>query len=92
MGVRLAVPAGPRVAVRLEVRGAAGCLARLCQAGGPVLEAGLGAGDTATVEWTTIAGPRAWVRAEVRRPPAAGGAHGAMVAFTNPVLLGPAGT
>jgi hypothetical protein len=92
IGERLAVPAGQRVAVRLEVRGAAGCLARLCRAGGPVLEAGLGAGDTATVEWTTIAGPGAWVRAEVRRPPAAGGAHGAMVALTNPVLLGPAET
>jgi hypothetical protein len=92
IGERLAVPAGQRVAVRLEVRGAAGCRARLCQAGGPVLEAGLGGGDTATVEWTTVAGPGAWVRAEVRQPPAAGGAPGAMVALTNPVLLGPAGT
>ena len=91
IGERLAVPAGQRVAVRLEVRGAAGCLARLCQAGGPVLEAGLGAGDTGTVEWTTSAGPGAWVRAEVRRPPSAGGAPGAMVALTNPVLLGPPG-
>jgi len=91
IGERLAVPDGQRVAVRLEVRGAAGCLARLCRAGGPVLEAGLGAGDTATVEWTTIAGPGAWVRAEVRRPPSAGGAPGAMVALTNPVLLGPPG-
>jgi len=91
IGERLAVPAGRRVAVRLEVRGAPGCLARLCRADGPVLEAGLGAGDTGTVEWTTIAGPGAWARAEVRRPPAAGGSPGAMVALTNPVLLGPAG-
>jgi hypothetical protein len=91
IGERLAVPAGRRVAVRLEVRGAPGCLARLCRADGPVLEAGLGAGDTGTVEWTTIAGPGAWVRAEVRRPPAAGGSPGAMVALTNPVLLGPPG-
>jgi len=91
IGERLAVPAGRRVAVRLEVRGAPGCLARLCRPDGPALEAGLGAGDTGTVEWTTIAGPGAWVRAEVRRPPAAGGSPGAMVALTNPVLLGPAG-
>jgi hypothetical protein len=91
LGERLAVPAGRRVAVRLEVRGAPGCLARLCRPDGPVLEAGLGAGDTGTVEWTAIAGPGAWVRAEVRRPPAAGGSRGAMVALTNPVLLGPAG-
>ena len=40
IGERLAVPAGQRVAVRLEVRGAAGGLARLCRprragAGGP---------------------------------------------------------
>ena len=91
IGERLAVPAGRRVAVRLEVQGAPGCLARLSRADGPALEAGLGAGDTGTVEWTTLAGPGAGVRAEVRRPPAAGGSPGAMVALTNPVLRGPAG-
>jgi hypothetical protein len=92
IGERLVVPAGQRVTVRLEVRGAPGCLARLCRADGPVLEAGLGARDTGTVDWTTIAGPGAWVRAEVRHPPTARGLPGAMVALTNPVLLGPAGT
>ena len=92
IGERLAVPAGQRVTVRLEVRGAPGCLARLCRSDGPVLEAGLGPRDTGTADWTTIVGPGAWVRAEVRHPPTAGGLPGAMVALTNPVLLGPAGT
>ena len=46
-------------------------------AGGPL------AGDDETVGWTTTAAATAWVRAEVRR-------KGAMVALTNPVLLGPA--
>jgi hypothetical protein len=89
IGGRLQVPPGQRVAVRLRVRGAAGCLARLCTGAGPVLEARL-AGDRETVEWTAAgAGAPAWVRAEVRRP-AAGAGPGAMVALTNPVLLGPA--
>jgi hypothetical protein len=88
IGGRLEVPAGERVTVRLRVSGAAGGLARLCTDAGPVLEARLGAGDR-PVEWTTTAGASAWVRAEVRRPGAGG--PGAMVALTNPVLLGPAG-
>jgi hypothetical protein len=88
IGGRLKVPPGQRVAVRLRVRGAAGCLARLCTDAGPVLEARL-AGDRETVEWTAAGpGAAAWVRAEVRRP--AAGGLGAMVALTNPVLLGPA--
>jgi hypothetical protein len=91
IGERLAVPAGHEVAVRLEVWGAAGCLARLCRGDGPVLEARLGAGDPATVEWTTTAGAGSWVRAEVRRPPAHGASPGTMVALSNPVLLGRGG-
>jgi PHP domain-containing protein len=90
MGERLAVAPGEEVAVRLRVRGAAGCLARLCTDAGPVLEAHLDDGD-ALVEWTTAATAAAWARAEVRRPEAAAAGPGAMVALTNPVLLGPAG-
>jgi hypothetical protein len=88
IGERLDVPAGQEVTVSLQVRGAAGALARLCGPGGPVLEARLGAGHRETVVWRTTAGPGAWVRAEVRHPPAT---PGEMAALTNPVLLGPAG-
>jgi hypothetical protein len=88
IGGRLEVPPDREVTVRLRVRGAAGCLARLCTDAGTVLEAPLGA-DDATVEWTTTAAASAWARAEVRRPEAAGAHPGAMVALTNPVLLGP---
>jgi hypothetical protein len=87
IGERLQVPAGREVRVRLVVRGAAGCLARLCTGAGPVAEARL-AGDPATVEWATDAAA-GWVRAEVRRPAPAAAGPGAMVALTNPVLLGP---
>jgi hypothetical protein len=86
IGGRLEVPPDREVTVRLRVRGAAGCLARLCTDAGTVLEAPLGAGD-AGVEWTTTAAASAWARAEVRRPEPAG--PGTMVALTNPVLLGP---
>jgi hypothetical protein len=84
IGGRLDVPPGQQVAVRLRVRGAAGGLARLRTGAGTALEAPL-AGDDEAVGWTTTAAATAWVRAEVRRT-------GAMVALTNPVLLGPAGT
>jgi hypothetical protein len=82
IGGRLDAPPGQEVAVRLRVLGAAGGLARLRSGAGTVLEARL-AGDDATLRWTTTAAATAWVRAEVRRA-------GAMVALTNPVLLGPA--
>jgi hypothetical protein len=90
IGGRLEVPPGQEVAVRLEVAGAAGCLARLCTDAGRVLEARLAAGDPEPVGWTTTAAASAWVRAEVRRPPAAAGGPGEMVALTNPVFLGAA--
>jgi len=90
IGERLGAPPGQAVTVRLEVGGAAGCLARLCTDAGPVREARLGAGDREPVEWATTAAASAWVRAEVRRPPAPGGGPGEMVALTNPVLLGAA--
>jgi hypothetical protein len=90
IGGRLEVPPGQEVAVRLEVAGAAGCLARLCTDAGRVLEARLAAGDPEPVGWTTTTAASAWVRAEVRRPPAAAGGPGEMVALTNPVFLGAA--
>jgi predicted metal-dependent phosphoesterase TrpH len=86
IGERLAAPPDGEIAVRLAVRGAAGCLARLCTDAGPVLEARLD-GDPAALEWTTTPATSAWARAEVRRPPAAGAGHGAMLALTNPVFL-----
>jgi hypothetical protein len=86
IGERLEAPAGEQVTVRLQVRGAAGALARLWDPGGPVLEAALGAGAAATVEWRATAAPGAWARAEVRQGPA-----GPMLALTNPVWFGPSG-
>jgi predicted metal-dependent phosphoesterase TrpH len=90
IGERLEAAPGQEVTVRLEVLGATGDLARLITAAGPVLEARL-AGDHEVVRWTTTPAATAWVRAEVRRPPAAPGTPGAMVALTNPVFLGAAG-
>ena len=87
IGGRLETLPDREVTVRLRVRGAAGCLARLCTDAGRVLEAPIG--GHAVVEWTTTAAASAWVRAEVRRPGASG--PGDMVALTNPVLLGPPG-
>ena len=89
IGERLEVAPGQEVTVRLEVRGAAGGLAELRTGAGPVLEARL-ASDREVVGWTTTPAATAWVRAEVRRPPAAPCTPGAMVALTNPVFLGPA--
>jgi hypothetical protein len=84
IGGRLAVRPGEEITVRLAVRGAAGCLARLGGPAGPLVETRL-AGDPATAEWRTGAAA-GFLRAEVRRP-APGPAPGAMVALTNPVLL-----
>jgi hypothetical protein len=90
IGERLEVASGQEVTVRLEVRGAAGGLAELRTGAGPVLEARLAGFGTEVVGWTTTPAATAWVRAEVRRPPAAPGTPGAMVALTNPVFIGPA--
>ena len=90
IGERLEVPAGREVTARLQVRGAAGGLARLCGPGGPVLEARLGVGGSETVEWRGPAIPGGWVRAELRQRPATGASAGPMLALTNPVWLGPA--
>ena len=91
IGERLEVAPGQEVTVRLEVRGAAGDLAQLRTGAVPVLEARLAGFGAEVVGWTTTPAATAWVRAEVRRPPAAPGTPGAMVALTNPVFLGPAG-
>jgi hypothetical protein len=86
IGERLEAPSGREVTVRLQLRGAAGCQARLCSGAGPLPEARL-AGDPATVEWA-VGAAAGWVRAEVRHPPTGTG-PGPMLALTNPVLLGP---
>jgi hypothetical protein len=75
------------VSVRLEVRGAAGCVARLGTDLGAVAHLPVD-GDAATVTWTTTPAASAYVRAEIRRPGAAPTAAGAMVALTNPIFLG----
>src|SRR5574341_338803 len=88
IGERLAVEPGEAVSVRLEARGAGGCVVRLCTDLGTVLEAPLGGEDWQVVSWTTTAAASAYVRVEVRRPGTAPTAAGAMVALTNPVFLG----
>ena len=88
IGERLAVEPGTRASVRLEARGAEGCVARLCTDLGTVLEAPLGGDGRAVVTWTTTPRASAYVRAEVRRPGPAPTAAGAMVALTNPIFLG----
>jgi hypothetical protein len=87
IGERLAVEPGDAASVRLQARGAGGCVARLCTDVGTVLQAPLGDDDRAVVTWTTTASASAYVRAEVRRPGPAPTAAGAMVALTNPVFL-----
>jgi len=91
IGERLAVEPGEAVSVRLETRGADGCVVRLCTDLGTVLQAPLGGDDRAEVTWTTSARASAYVRAEVRRPGPAPTAAGVMVALTNPILLGSRG-
>lgn len=91
IGERLAAEPDEAVSVRLRVRGAQGCLARLCSDLGAVLEAPVGADGRAAVTWATTPRASAYVRAEVRRPGRAPTAAGAMVALTNPVFLGRAG-
>ncbi|MFI1965705.1 CehA/McbA family metallohydrolase [Streptomyces pathocidini] len=91
IGGRLAVDAEETVTVRLEVSGAPGCSVRLITDQGQLYAAQLPAEGTGTVEWRTTPAYAAYVRAEVRRAPADGGASGmpgALVALTNPVFLG----
>ncbi|MEU6079166.1 CehA/McbA family metallohydrolase [Streptomyces sp. NPDC047108] len=91
IGERLAVGSETEVTVRLEVSGVPGCSARFVTDQGQLYATQLPASGTGTVEWRTTPANAAYVRAEVRHPPADGGASGlpgAPAALTNPVFLG----
>ncbi|WP_189135686.1 CehA/McbA family metallohydrolase [Wenjunlia tyrosinilytica] len=92
IGGRLRVRPSDPVTVRLDVSGApAGALVRFMTDEGQLSQTALGASGSGTATWRTTASCSAYVRAEVRRPPADGGASGLpgpMVAMTNPVFLG----
>ncbi|WFB07830.1 CehA/McbA family metallohydrolase [Streptomyces sp. LX-29] len=92
IGGRLRVSREDPVTVRLEVSGVGpGCSARFITDQGPLYATALPASGSGTVEWRTTASYAAYVRAEIRRAPADGGASGLpgpMVAMTNPVFLG----
>ncbi len=88
VGERLAVDPDATVSVRLDVRGAPGCTARLCTDEGQVLEARLPADGPGTVTWSTTPQASVYVRAEVRRPQPTPTTPDTVVALTNPVFLG----
>ncbi|NUK54634.1 CehA/McbA family metallohydrolase [Streptomyces lunaelactis] len=88
IGERLHVDPDDPVTVRLEVAGAPGCSVRFVTDQGVLHTAALPASGAGTVEWGTTAQYAAYVRAEVRRPPAVPVLPGALAAFTNPVFLG----
>ncbi|GAB2576782.1 CehA/McbA family metallohydrolase [Streptomyces capparidis] len=91
IGERLATEPDEEVTVRLDASGAPGCLVRFLTDQGQTHTAALPASGAGTVTWRTTASLASYVRAEIRRPPADGGASGLpgpMVAMTNPVFLG----
>ncbi|MDT3398469.1 CehA/McbA family metallohydrolase [Streptomyces sp. B1866] len=91
IGERLAVAGDEEVTVRLRVSGAPGCGVRFVTDQGQLYATMLSASGTGAAEWRTTSSYAAYVRAEVRHPPADGGASGlpgAMAALTNPIWLG----
>ncbi|MET8680643.1 CehA/McbA family metallohydrolase [Streptomyces sp. NPDC004647] len=91
IGGRLQVAPEDEVTARLEVSGAPGCSVRFVTDQGQLYATPLPASGSGTVEWRTTASYACYVRAEVRHPPADGGASGlpgAMAALTNPIFLG----
>ncbi|MCA6095995.1 CehA/McbA family metallohydrolase [Streptomyces sp. SCA3-4] len=89
IGERLSVDDDTEVTVRLAVTGVPGCSASLVTDQGRVLTVPVLADGR--VEWRTSPARSAYVRAEVRHPPADGAPAdlpGAMAALTNPVFLG----
>ncbi|GAA0486358.1 CehA/McbA family metallohydrolase [Streptomyces sp. NPDC046215] len=90
IGERLRAERDAEVTVRLAVSGVPdGCSATFVTDQGRLLSTPVPADGR--VEWRTTPSHAAYVRAEVRRPPADGGAPevpGPMVAMTNPVFLG----
>ncbi|MFJ6361348.1 CehA/McbA family metallohydrolase [Streptomyces globisporus] len=88
IGERLRAAADAPVTVRLEVSGAAAdCTVRLVTDQGVLLTTPLPAEGAGVVEWRTTPAHAAYVRAEVRHPPAVPGLPGAFAALTNPVFL-----
>ncbi|MEU8546602.1 CehA/McbA family metallohydrolase [Streptomyces roseoverticillatus] len=89
IGERLRVAADAEATARLKVSGVpADCTASFVTDQGRLFTAPVRAG---VIEWRTTPAYAAYVRAEVRRPAADGGASGVpgpMVAMTNPVFLG----
>ncbi|MDT0471036.1 CehA/McbA family metallohydrolase [Streptomyces sp. DSM 41014] len=89
IGERLPVAPDAPVTVRLDVRGAPGCVPRLVTDEGVLLTGDpLPADGAGTLEWRTTAAYAAYVRAEVRHPQAVPQLPGAPAAFTNPIFLG----
>ncbi|MGP4000706.1 CehA/McbA family metallohydrolase [Streptomyces sp. 8N706] len=91
IGGRLAVDRQEEVTARLEVAGVPGCSVRLVTDQGQLYATQLPPSGSGTVEWRTTPSSAAYVRAEVRHPPAGGdasGLPGAMAALTNPIFLG----
>ncbi|SPE56121.1 Histidinol phosphatase of the PHP family protein [Streptomyces netropsis] len=89
IGERLHVDRDAPVTVRLDVTGVTGCSASFVTDQGRLFTTPVPADGK--VEWRTTASYAAYVRAEVRHPPADGGASGmpgAFAALTNPVFLG----
>ncbi|MEV0120829.1 CehA/McbA family metallohydrolase [Streptomyces sp. NPDC050703] len=89
IGERLDVDRDAPLTVRLDVRGAPGCVPRFVTDQG-VLHTGpaLPASGDGTLVWRTTASYAAYVRAEVRHPATTPGLPGPLAAFTNPVFLG----
>lgn len=91
IGERLRVAADADVTARLEISGVpADCTAAFITDQGRLFTTAVG-GGAGVIEWRTTPSYAAYVRAEVRRPAADGGASGVpgpMVAMTNPVFLG----
>ncbi|MFI2617967.1 CehA/McbA family metallohydrolase [Streptomyces sp. NPDC018584] len=89
IGERLTVDHDTPVTVRLDVKGAPGCTARLITDQG-VLHTSppLPASGTGTVEWRTTPSYAAYVRAEIRHPTTTAALPGALRGFTNPIFLG----
>ncbi|MEU5685453.1 phosphoesterase [Streptomyces venezuelae] len=89
IGGRLDVDRDDPVTVRLDVKGAPGCTARIVTDQGVLhTSPALPESGTGTVEWRTTASYAAYVRAEVRHAPVTPGLPGPLTAFTNPIFLG----
>jgi hypothetical protein len=88
IGERLQVTGTTEAVATVTVSGAPGCAVRLVTDQGQVLLTPVDAAGAATIEWVTRPQVSAYVRVEVRRPDAAAGPIGAMVAMSNPVFLG----